>query len=111
VISNAHTEKVPGTPQTTKKKARRASTPRPVMNSGQQSVTAVLFQGSQKLISTGAMDGKIKIWDLRKTYTNLKQDPVPFHIFPYPGQGVRKHGRLYMPAYKSSACPGFCRVK
>jgi len=31
VISNAHTEKVPGTPQTTKKKARRASTPRPVM--------------------------------------------------------------------------------
>ncbi|XP_020603449.1 denticleless protein homolog [Orbicella faveolata] len=92
VISNAHTEKVPGTPQTTKKKARRASTPRPVMNSGQQSVTSVLFQGSEKLISTGAMDGKIKIWDLRKIYTNLKQDPVPFHTFPYPGQGVRKHG-------------------
>ena len=31
IISNAHTEKVPGTPQTTKKKARRAPTPRPVM--------------------------------------------------------------------------------
>ena len=31
VISNAHTEKVPGTPQTTKKKTRRVSTPRPVM--------------------------------------------------------------------------------
>ena len=57
-------------------------------------MTAVLFQGSEKLISTGAVDGKIKIWDLRKTYTNLKQDPVPFHTFPYPGQGVRKHGRL-----------------
>lgn len=38
------------------------------------------------------MDGQIKIWDLRKTYTNLKQDPVPFHMFPYPGQGIRKHG-------------------
>ena len=74
-------------------------------------MTAVLFQGSEKLISTGAMDGKIKIWDLRKTYTNLKQDPVPFHTFPYPGQGVRKHGRLYMPTYKPSVCPGFCRVK
>jgi len=58
-------------------------------------VTSVLFQGSEKLISTGAMDGKIKIWDLRKIYTNLKQDPVPFHTFPYPGQGVRKHGRFF----------------
>ena len=63
-------------------------------NSGQQSVTAVLFQGGEKLISAGAMDGSIKIWDLRKTYTNLKADPVPFHTFPYPGQGVRrKHGK------------------
>ena len=66
-----------------------------LQNSGQQSVTAVLFQGGEKLISTGAMDGSIKIWDLRKTYTNLKADPVPFHIFPYPGQGVRrKHGKF-----------------
>lgn len=64
-----------------------------LQNSSQQSVTAVLFQGGEKLISAGAVDGKIKIWDLRKTYTNLKNDPVPFHIFPYPGQGVRKHGR------------------
>ena len=40
------------------------------------------------------MDGQIKIWDLRKTYTNLKQDPVAFHVFPYPGQGIRKHGKI-----------------
>ena len=64
-------------------------------NSGQQSVTAVLFQGGEKLISAGAMDGSIKIWDLRKTYTNLKADPLPFHTFPYPEQGVRrKHGKV-----------------
>lgn len=64
-------------------------------NSGQQSVTAVLFQGGEKLISAGAMDGSIKIWDLRKTYSNLKADPLPFHTFPYPEQGVRrKHGKL-----------------
>jgi len=56
-------------------------------------VTSVLFQG-EKLISSGAMDGQIKIWDLRKTYTNLKQDPVAFHVFPYPGQGIRKHGKI-----------------
>lgn len=60
---------------------------------GQQSVTAVLFQGGKKLISSGAMDGQIKIWDLRKNYTNMKQDPLPFHVFPNPGQGIRKHGR------------------
>ena len=64
-----------------------------LQSTGQQSVTAVLFQGGEKLISSGAVDGQIKIWDLRKTYTNLKQDPVPFHVFPYPGQGLRKHGR------------------
>ena len=65
-----------------------------LQSTGQQSVTAVLFQGGEKLISSGAVDGQIKIWDLRKTYTNLKQDPVPSHVFPYPGQGVRKHGRF-----------------
>ncbi|PFX29367.1 Denticleless protein-like [Stylophora pistillata] len=93
IISNAHAEKLPGTPQPQKKKSRRSASSRPVTNSGQQSVTAVLFQGGEKLISAGAMDGSIKIWDLRKTYTNLKADPVPFHTFPYPGQGVRrKHG-------------------
>lgn len=57
-------------------------------------MTSVLFQGGEKLISSGAMDGQIKIWDLRKTYTNLKQDPLAFHVFPYPGQGIRKHGKI-----------------
>ena len=71
-------------------------------------MTSVLFQGSEKLISTGAMDGKIKIWDLRKTYTNLKQEPVPFHTFPYPGHGVRKHGRLYERSKIGYANPRIC---
>ena len=31
IISNAHTEKGPGTPQTTKKKAKKSATPRPLM--------------------------------------------------------------------------------
>ncbi|XP_068729272.1 denticleless protein homolog [Montipora capricornis] len=92
IISNAHAEKAPRAPQTMKKKTRRSSSTKSVLTTGQQSVTSVLFQGGEKLISSGAMDGQIKIWDLRKTYTNLKQDPVPFHVFPYPGQGMRKHG-------------------
>ena len=73
-------------------------------------MTSVLFQGSEKLISTGAMDGKIKIWDLRKTYTNLKQDPVSYHTFPYPGQGVRKHGMLYV-CIQTKCLSLFCNTK
>ena len=64
-----------------------------------QSVTAVLFQGDNMLISAGAVDGNIKIWDLRKSYTTLKQDPVAYHIFPYPGNGTRKHGMFALVAF------------
>lgn len=38
IISNAHVDRLPGTPQTTKKKARRSSTPRPVMVSTKMSI-------------------------------------------------------------------------
>lgn len=48
IISNAHTEKVPGTPQTTKKKTRRASTPRPVMVSTKPVNAATVFHMFQK---------------------------------------------------------------
>lgn len=66
-------------------------------------MTSVLFQGGEKLISSGAMDGQIKIWDLRKTYTNLKQDPLAFHVFPYPGQGIRKHSpQMTVPSFQAS---------
>ena len=44
------------------------------------------------LISCGAVDGNIKIWDLRKIYSNSRPNPIPCHVFPYPGTGMRKHG-------------------
>ncbi|XP_031562015.1 denticleless protein homolog B-like [Actinia tenebrosa] len=89
-IRNAHTVQI-NTPQRVKKRSRRASVAKPVADS-QQSVTAVLFQDENKLISAGAMDGNIKIWDLRKNYSNLRCDPMPCHVFPYPGNEPRKHG-------------------
>ena len=58
----------------------------------QQSVTAVVFQDDNMLISAGAVDGNIKMWDLRRSYSTMKQDPLPYHTFPYPGTGTRRHG-------------------
>ncbi|XP_075781265.1 denticleless protein homolog isoform X2 [Pelodiscus sinensis] len=58
----------------------------------QQSVTVVLLQDEHTLISAGAVDGVIKVWDLRKNYTMYQQDPVPFKSFCYPGLSTRKLG-------------------
>ncbi|NWU69149.1 DTL protein, partial [Pterocles burchelli] len=58
----------------------------------QQSVTVVLLQDEHTLISAGAVDGVIKVWDLRKNYTAYRQDPVPFKSFCYPGTSTRKLG-------------------
>ncbi|KAG8123242.1 hypothetical protein E2320_018672, partial [Naja naja] len=56
----------------------------------QQSVTVVLLQDEHTLISAGAVDGVIKIWDLRKNYTVYRQEPVPSRVFSYPGNSTRK---------------------
>ncbi|KAM9156356.1 LOW QUALITY PROTEIN: denticleless protein homolog [Pangshura tecta] len=59
----------------------------------QQSVTVVLLQDEHTLVSAGAVDGVIKVWDLRKNYTMYRQDPVPFKSFCYPGISTRKLGK------------------
>ena len=59
----------------------------------QQSVTSVVFQDENTIISAGAVDGKIKVWDLRKNYSTSRGEPQPYHVFPYPGSGTRKHGK------------------
>ncbi|KAJ8355600.1 hypothetical protein SKAU_G00183940 [Synaphobranchus kaupii] len=58
----------------------------------QQSVTVVLFQDEHTLLSSGAVDGTIKMWDLRKNYTAHHQDPVALQTYPYPGSCTRKLG-------------------
>ncbi|KAL8185369.1 UNVERIFIED_CONTAM: hypothetical protein K2H54_048210 [Gekko kuhli] len=58
----------------------------------QQSVTVVVLQDEHTLISAGAVDGVIKVWDLRKSYTTYRQDPVPSRSFSYPGTSTRKLG-------------------
>lgn len=55
----------------------------------QQSVTVVVFRDEHTLISSGAVDGVVKMWDLRKNYSAHRQDPMPLQMFPYPGSSLR----------------------
>ncbi|XP_065124939.1 denticleless protein homolog [Paramisgurnus dabryanus] len=85
-ISGAHMKPERHTPQT---KKRRGMAP-PV--DSQQGVTVVLFCDDNKLISSGAVDGTIKMWDLRKNYTAYHHNPLPLQAYPYPGSCTRKLG-------------------
>ncbi|KAM9798554.1 denticleless protein homolog [Neosynchiropus ocellatus] len=87
-ISSAHNKAE--TNQLSKTKKRRPSTRgmAPSVDS-QQSVTVVLFRDQHTLISSGAVDGVVKMWDLRKNYTAHNHDPVALQTFPYPGSSMR----------------------
>ncbi|XP_051501016.1 denticleless protein homolog [Myxocyprinus asiaticus] len=85
-ISGAHMKPERHMPQA---KKRRGMAP-PV--DSQQGVTVVLFCDENKLISSGAVDGTIKMWDLRKNYTAYYQNPLPLQAYPYPGSCTRKLG-------------------
>uniref|UniRef100_A0A8C8GLX7 Denticleless protein-like protein n=1 Tax=Oncorhynchus tshawytscha TaxID=74940 RepID=A0A8C8GLX7_ONCTS len=90
-ISGAHNKMDRNTPSKTKKKRPGTRGMDPSVDS-QQSVTVVLFQDEHTLISSGAVDGIIKMWDLRKNYTAYHHDPIPLQAYPYPGTSTRKLG-------------------
>lgn len=56
---------------------------------GVKSVTGLVFQNSNSLISCGAGDGIIKIWDLRKHYTVQKRKSLPKHVIPFSGASAK----------------------
>ncbi|NXN38422.1 DTL protein, partial [Rhinoptilus africanus] len=90
-ISGAHNVVDKQTPSKPKKKRQNLRGLAPLVDF-QQSVTVVLLQDEHTLISAGAVDGVIKVWDLRKNYIAYRQDPVPFKSFCYPGTSTRKLG-------------------
>ncbi|XP_067901929.1 denticleless protein homolog [Heterodontus francisci] len=90
-ITGAHNMQAKQTPPKQKKR-RLASRGLAPSVDFQQSVTVVIFRDENTLISAGAVDGVIKVWDLRKNYTIHHQDPVPVQSFPYPGTSARKRG-------------------
>ncbi|XP_067845047.1 denticleless protein homolog [Heptranchias perlo] len=90
-ITGAHNMQAKQTPPKQKKRRPAARGLAPSVDF-QQSVTVVIFRDENTLISAGAVDGVIKMWDLRKNYTIHHQDPVPVQSFPYPGTSTRKLG-------------------
>ncbi|XP_078085953.1 denticleless protein homolog [Mustelus asterias] len=90
-ITGAHNTQAKHTPPKQKKRRQAARGLAPSVDF-LQSVTVVIFQDEKTLISAGAVDGVIKVWDLRKNYTHHHQDPVPVQSFLYPGTSARKLG-------------------
>ncbi|XP_062971248.1 denticleless protein homolog isoform X2 [Cynocephalus volans] len=89
-ISGAHNTSDKQTPSKPKKKQNSKGLAPSV--DFQQSVTVVLFQDENILVSAGAVDGIIKVWDLRKNYTAYRQEPIASKSFLYPGSSTRKLG-------------------
>ncbi|XP_029281209.1 denticleless protein homolog [Cottoperca gobio] len=87
-ISGAHNKAETNPPTKTKKRRGSTRGMAPSVDT-QQSVTVVLFQDQHTLISSGAVDGVIKMWDLRKNYTANRHEPVPLQTYPYPGSCMR----------------------
>lgn len=48
------------------------------------------YQDENTLVSCGAGDGIIKVWDMRRNYTSYKKEPLPKHSIPYPGSSTFK---------------------
>eukprot|EP00062_Callorhinchus_milii_P019229 gi/632973600/ref/XP_007903231.1/ PREDICTED: denticleless protein homolog [Callorhinchus milii] len=90
-ITGAHNALAKQTSPKQKKKRQTARGLAPSVDF-QQSVTVVLFQDENTLISAGAVDGVIKVWDLRKHYSVHHQEPMPVRSFSYPGSSTRKLG-------------------
>uniref|UniRef100_A0A6Q2X689 Uncharacterized protein n=1 Tax=Esox lucius TaxID=8010 RepID=A0A6Q2X689_ESOLU len=90
-ISGAHNKTERNTPSSAKKRRLPTRGMAPSVDS-QQSVTVVLFRDEHTLISSGAVDGIVKVWDLRKNYTAYHQDPTPLLAYQYPGSSTRKLG-------------------
>lgn len=81
----------PGTPMSAcKRRSTRHHTPKLPANVSSSSITGLVFQDDTTLVSCGAGDGIIKVWDLRRNYTSYKKEPLPKHSIPYPGTSTFK---------------------
>ncbi|CRL00096.1 CLUMA_CG013378, isoform A [Clunio marinus] len=88
-IYNAHIGGGPTTPST-RRRGNRYATPKNQTNVSNSSVTGLIFQNENTLVSCGPADGVIKMWDLRRCYSTLKKEPVAKHSLPYAGNSTLK---------------------
>ncbi|KAK3923285.1 Protein lethal(2)denticleless [Frankliniella fusca] len=83
-ICNSHS--APGTPGSSSASRNRRMKTAP---SRASSITGLLFQDSHSLISCGAGDGKIKVWDVRKCYSTYRREPQPKYSMSTPNGSGR----------------------
>ncbi|KAL7052113.1 hypothetical protein ACKWTF_004768 [Chironomus riparius] len=90
-IQNAHfgSHTGPATPSSRRRNARN-TTPKLPTNVTNSSVTGLVFQDENTLISCGPGDGFIKAWDLRRCYSTLKKEPISKYNLPYAGSSTLK---------------------
>lgn len=88
-IYSAHVGCGPTTPSS-RRSRNRSLTPKLPSNISNSSVTGLVFQDENSLISCGPADGIIKVWDLRRTYTTLKKEPIAKYNLPYAGKSTFK---------------------
>lgn len=79
---NCHSSFNPKTPGSHSKRPR-------IDNHRAISITGLVFQDDNTLISCGECDGNIKVWDLRKNYSNYTREPLPKHSIPYCGSSTK----------------------
>lgn len=88
-ISDAHMDQKKT--KTQPKRRKKLASNLPTIDSS-QSVSVVLFQKEDTLLSAGSADGIVKVWDLRKLKGSGAAVPCPSHQFPYSGTSNRKRG-------------------
>lgn len=88
-IYSAHVGNGPSTPST-RRRGTRNTTPKLPPNVSTSSVTGLVFQDENTLISCGPGDGVIKVWDLRRCYSTLKKEPIAKYNLPYAGKSTFK---------------------
>ncbi|XP_072030952.1 denticleless protein homolog [Amphiura filiformis] len=86
-IADGHVPTRPTTPKPTKRQRLT-----PTANSTKSSVTAVVFNDEFSLISAGATESTIKVWDMRTIYKKSSRKPVPKYEYPYCGTSTRNIG-------------------
>ncbi|XP_053676088.1 protein lethal(2)denticleless [Anopheles nili] len=78
----------PGTPASHRKRSRL--TPKIPAQGCSSSITGLVFQDGNTLISCGAGDGMVKVWDTRRHYTSHLREAMPKHYFAYAGTTALK---------------------
>lgn len=77
------------TPSASSSSSKRTSA-HSMPNACTSSITGLAFQDETTLISCGAGDGIIKVWDLRRNYSRYRKEPMPKYSLPYAGSSTFK---------------------